>query len=541
MAHNGPVSSSASPDSGASHSPSSSAQGREARAGRVGVARDADRLGGWHTHTADAGLMGTAEPLDPSRPTAPDELARQLTAQEDADGIRGLLARLGLRSRFDRIARFSPARLAVTVFAVIVAGIAALLSLPIATASGTRAPFVDALFTATSAVCVTGLTTVDTASYWSPFGQLVIIVGAAIGGLGIMTLASLLSFAVSRHLGLTQRMLAASENMAGLGDVMSLLRAVAYTAFGVEAVLMAVLLPRFLTLGLDLGHAAWYAFFMALSIFNNAGFVVMPEGLAPYASDWWVGLPIVLGTFLGAIGFPVIRDVVRHRRRPRQLTLHSKLTLTTYTGLSLFSAVAIGAFEWNNPNTYGVLPTGGKILTALINSVNARSSGLSTIAPEHMHESTWLLQDALMFVGGGSASTAGGIKVSTFAVLVLAILAEARGDQDIEAFGRRITLSTVRLSVAVAFIGASIVGVASLLLLQLTDLTLDRILFEVISAFATVGLSTGITPILPHGAKYVIIVLMFIGRVGTMTAASALALRERRRVIRMPAERPLIG
>ncbi len=513
MAHNGSVSSSVSPEFNAHPAPSSSG----------------------------AAMMGTTEPTDPLDPEGPVEIARQLTAQEDATGLRGLLARMGVRSRFDRVARFSPARLAVTVFAIIVAGIAALLSLPIATASGQRAPFVDALFTATSAVCVTGLTTVDTATYWSPFGQLVIVLGAAIGGLGIMTMASLLSFAVSRHLGLTQRMLAASENMAGLGDVISLLRAVAYTAFGVEAVLMLVLLPRFLTLGLDFGHAAWYAFFMALSIFNNAGFVVMPEGLTPYASDWWVGLPIVLGTFLGAIGFPVIRDVVRNRHRPRQLTLHSKLTLTTYTALSAFSAVAIGAFEWNNPNTYGTLSTSGKLLTALVNSVNARSSGLSTIAPEHMHESTWLLQDALMFIGGGSASTAGGIKVSTFAVLVLAILAEARGDQDIEAFGRRITLSTVRLSVAVAFIGASIVGVSSLLLLELTDLTLDRILFEVISAFATVGLSTGITPILPPGAKYVIIGLMFIGRVGTMTAASALALRERRRVIRMPAERPLIG
>ncbi len=513
MAHNGSVSSSVSPEFNARPSPSSSG----------------------------AAMMGTTEPTDPLDPEGPVEIARQLAAQEDATGLRGLLARMGVRSRFDRVARFSPARLAVTVFAIIVAGIAALLSLPIATASGQRAPFVDALFTATSAVCVTGLTTVDTATYWSPFGQLVIVLGAAIGGLGIMTMASLLSFAVSRHLGLTQRMLAASENMAGLGDVISLLRAVAYTAFGVEAVLMLVLLPRFLTLGLDFGHAAWYAFFMALSIFNNAGFVVMPEGLTPYASDWWVGLPIVLGTFLGAIGFPVIRDVVRNRHRPRQLTLHSKLTLTTYTALSAFSAVAIGAFEWNNPNTYGTLSTSGKLLTALVNSVNARSSGLSTIAPEHMHESTWLLQDALMFIGGGSASTAGGIKVSTFAVLVLAILAEARGDQDIEAFGRRITLSTVRLSVAVAFIGASIVGVSSLLLLEMTDLTLDRILFEVISAFATVGLSTGITPILPPGAKYVIIGLMFIGRVGTMTAASALALRERRRVIRMPAERPLIG
>ena len=184
---------------------------------------------------------------------------------------------------------------------------------------------------------------------------------------------------------------------------------------------------------------------------------------------------------------------------------------------------------------------GGKLLTALINGVNARSSGLSTITPEHMREATWFLQDALMFVGGGSASTAGGIKVTTFAILVLAILAEARGDRDIEAFGRRITLSSVRLSVAVAFIGASIIGTATLLMLEMTNLTLDRILFEVVSAFATVGLSTGITPLLPTSAKYVIVVLMFVGRVGTMTAATALAMRERRRVIRMPAERPLIG
>ena len=177
----------------------------------------------------------------------------------------------------------------------------------------------------------------------------------------------------------------------------------------------------------------------------------------------------------------------------------------------------------------------------LLAGVAPRSSGFATVDVGQMREATWLLQDALMFVGGGSASTAGGIKVTTLAVLVLAILAEARGDQDIEAFGRRITPSTVRLSVAVAFIGASIVGTATLALLWLTNLSLDTILFEVISAFATVGLSTGITPLLPTQAKYVVIVLMFVGRVGTMTAASALALRERRRVIRMPEERPMIG
>ena len=456
-------------------------------------------------------------------------------------GLRRLLRHIEPLSQIARAARFYPARLAVTVFAAIIMVVTLLLSLPIATASGKHSGFLDALFTATSAVCVTGLSTVDTATYWSTFGHVVIILAAAVGGLGVMTLASLLSLAVSRHVGLTQRMLAASENQSRLGEVGRLLRAVIYTATGCELFLILILLPRFLSHGLDVGHALWYAFFMALSIFNNAGFVIMPGGLAAYSTDWWIGLPIILGTFMGAVGFPVILDIMGRRRRPRTWSLHTKLTLTTYLALTLASTIAIATFEWNNPLTYGSLPTSGKIMTALVNGVNARSSGLSTIPPEHMHEATWFLQDALMFVGGGSASTAGGIKVTTFAVLLLAILAEARGDQDIEAFGRRITPSTVRLSVAVAFIGSSIIGLATLLLLQMTNLSLGRILFEVISAFATVGLSTGITPSLPDGAKYVIVALMFVGRVGTMTAASALALRERRRVIRMPEASPMIG
>ncbi len=457
-------------------------------------------------------------------------------------GWRAVATRLNPRSYVDRAARTSPARLALIVFATIIAGITSLLCLPIATANGlAAAPFVDALFQATSAVCVTGLTTVETATYWSTFGQATIIMGSAIGGLGVMTLASVLSLAVSRHVGLTQRLLTASETQSSLGDVGSLLRAVIGTSLGVEVLLTAALLPRFLTLGLPLHKAAWYAVFMSLSIFNNAGFVIMPEGLEPHATDWWMCLPIIIGTFLGAVGFPVILDIVRRRHRPRTWSLHTKLTLTTYSTLSLLTAVSVGAFEWNNPHTLGGMPLHGKLLSALVSSVNSRSSGLATAPTSEMHQTTWFLQDILMFIGGGSASTAGGIKVTTFAVLVLAIIAEARGDQDIEAYGRRIGLSTVRLCVSVVIIGATAVGSATLLLLQLTDLDLDHILFETVSAFATVGLSTGVTPTLPDSAKYVLVALMYIGRVGTMTMASALALRERRRVIRMPEGRPMIG
>ncbi|WP_248256500.1 potassium transporter TrkG [Georgenia sp. EYE_87] len=452
------------------------------------------------------------------------------------------------RDWVDHVARNSPARLALMVFASIIAIFTALLSLPAATASGDRAPFADALFTATSAVCVTGLVTVDTASYWSTFGQVVILVGIKIGGLGVMTLASILGLAVSRRIGLTQRMLAASETKTTrLGEVGSLIRAVVVASLVIEAVLTVVLVPRFLTLGEPVGTALWHGLFMALSIFNNAGFVIIDGGLEPFVGDWWFSLPIVVGTFVGAIGFPVILDVARswrrrHRRPPwTRWSLHTKLSLATYGLLALGSFLAFALFEWTNERTLAPLSFDAKILASLVHALNPRSSGLATLDVGEMREATWFLTDALMFVGGGSASTAGGIKVTTFAVLVLAIVAEARGDRDVEAFGRRIGSSTVRLAVSVAFLGSTLVGVATLAILTLTDFQLDVVLFEVISAFATVGLSTGITPDLPDSGKYVLSALMFAGRTGTMTMAAALALRERRRVIRMPNERPVIG
>ncbi|MGC5615235.1 TrkH family potassium uptake protein [Georgenia sp. Z1491] len=446
------------------------------------------------------------------------------------------------RDQVDDLARRSPARMALLVFAAIVVVMTGLLSLPVATTTGTRAPFVDALFTAVSAVCVTGLTTVDTATYWSGFGQAVILVSIKVGGLGVMTLASILGLAVSRRIGLTQRMLTASETgTTGLGEVGSLVRAVVVASVLIELVLAAILVPRFLDLGESVPAALWHGFFMALSIFNNAGFVVLDGGLVPYVGDWWLGLVVVVGTFLGAVGFPVLLDLWRHRRRPGRITLHAKLTLSTFVALLVITLVALVLFEWRNPDTLGALPVADRLVATLVHSITPRSSGLATIDVGQMQQSTLFATDAMMFVGGGSASTAGGIKVTTFAVLVLAIVAEARGDRDIEAFGRRIPTETVRLAVAVAFLGATLVGLSTLVLLSVTDFTLDQVLFEVISAFATCGLSTGITPHLPDSARYVLAALMFAGRIGTITLAAALAIRSRRRVIRMPEERPVIG
>lgn len=442
----------------------------------------------------------------------------------------------------DAAARHSPARLALTVFALVILLFAGLLSLPAATASGERAPLVDALFTATSAVCVTGLVTVDTATYWSGLGQAVIMIGMQVGGLGILTLASLLGLAVSRRLGLAQRIVAASETKASrLGEVGSLLRTVILTSAAIEAVVAAVLFPRFLLDGDGPLRALWHAVFYAVSAFNNGGFVVHPEGMVRWAGDPWMGLPIAAAVFVGSLGFPVVLVVARYWRRPSQWPLHTKLTLATTTVVLLFSIVALAAFEWTNPATLARLGPADRLVTVIFSAVMPRSGGFAMVDVAQMRETSWLLQDILMFVGGGSASTAGGIKVGTLAVLLLATIAEARGDRDVEAFGRRIPAATVRLAVTVLLAGLTIVLVATLALLAVTGLRLDQVLFEVISAFATVGLSTGITSDLPDSGKYILTVLMYVGRTGTVTLAAALALRERQRLIRMPEERPIVG
>lgn len=454
-----------------------------------------------------------------------------------------LMTRLWAGREFvDRAARQYPARLALMVFAIVILVFTALLSLPIATASGTRAPFIDALFTATSAVCVTGLTVVPTGVYWSTFGQAVILIGIKVGGLGVMTLASILGLAVTRRLGLTAKLLTASETKTTkLGEVGSLIRVVIITSTTLELALALFLLPRFLYLNETAGSATWHAVFYAISAFNNAGFVPTADGLVPHAGDWMLLVPIMLGMFIGSLGFPVILNIARQRRKFSRWSLHAKLTVVTSSMLVLIAWVWFLCVEWTNPETLGPLSWGHKLLSSAFLAFMPRSGGFSTVDIEGLHEASWLVTDALMFVGGGSASTAGGIKVSTLAILMLAILAEARGDQDIDSFGRRIPRDSLRQAVAVTFVGATIILVACLLLLEITDLTLDVILFEAISAFATVGLSTGITPDIPVPGQYVLVALMFVGRVGTMTLGAALALRSRRRVIRLPEERPIIG
>lgn len=443
------------------------------------------------------------------------------------------------RDRIDHVARHSPARLALIVFAFIILIITSLLLMPFAKAGPGGASFLEALFTATSAVCVTGLTIVDSATYWTGFGHVVIAVGIQIGGLGVMTLASVLGLAVSRRIGLTQRLLAASETKSKLGDVGGLLKAVIITSLSVELLVALALFPSIMMREETFLGALGHSVFMALSTFNNAGFVIADAGLNGFVGNWAISLPIILGTMAGAIGFPVILNISRNPRSPKRWSLHTKLTLVTYFSIWVIAVVMIGALEWNG--AFGDLTSNERVLASLFQGTTPRSSGLSTVDIGAMSEGTWFVMDILMFIGAGSAGTGGGIKVTTFAVLILAIIAEARGDRDTEAFGKRIPSDVHRLAISATFLGAFLVGIATLAILNLSNQPLSRVLFEVISAFATVGLSTGITAELPSTAQLILVILMYLGRVGTMTFAAALALRSRRRVIRLPEDRPIIG
>lgn len=452
------------------------------------------------------------------------------------------------REWLGEVARRSPARLALLGFATVIIAITILLMLPMASATGTAASAVDALFTATSAVCVTGLTVVDTNQAWSPFGQAVILVGIKVGGLGIMTLASLLTLAVSRRLGLTQRMLAAGETGAsGLGDVRNLLRIIVVVSGIVEVAIAAILFPRLVSAGYGAGEALWHSVFFGISSFNNAGFTSTEGGLIPFISDAWVLLPIAMGVLIGSLGFPVYLAVIRDWRHPRNWPLHTKLTLVTTGILVVFSAALLGIFEWSSARSLGYYSTGDTTLNLFFMSVNQRSGGFSTLEPGALHEHTWLLEDVLMFIGGGSGGTAGGIRVTTLAVLVLAIVAEVRGRRDVEAFGKRIGTEVVRVAVSVFMFGVVIliVGTGTILIQtsELEGFSLDRVAYEAISAYATCGLSSGVSgdPLLPDSAKITLTALMYVGRVGSMTLAAALALNRQRRVIRYPSERPIIG
>ncbi|MFN4116234.1 MAG: TrkH family potassium uptake protein [Inhella sp.] len=436
-----------------------------------------------------------------------------------------------------------PSRIVALLFLLLIATGSLLLMLPAASASGQATPWLTALFTATSAVCVTGLVLVDTGSHWSGFGQVVVMLLFQFGGFGLMTAAALLGLLVNRGLRLRTRMLTQAETRSiGLGDVGSVARVVFFVTMACESVLTRVLALRLhLGHGLPWAEAAWSGLFHAISSFNNAGFSLHGDSLMRYAGDAWLLLPIAVGIIVGGIGFPVLQDLRQRWRDPRHWSLHSKLTLAGSGTLLLLGLLALLAFEWHNPRTLGAMGLGDKLLSALFASVSARTAGFNSVDIAALTPESWALHYLLMFIGGGSAGTAGGVKVTTAAILLLLVIAEIRGRPDSEAFGRRVCAPAQRQAITVLVLGSAMVVLGSVFILRVSHLPTDQVIFEVISAFATVGLSTGITTELPDSGQLMLVLLMYVGRVGTITLATSLALGERRMPWRYPEEHPIVG
>jgi potassium uptake TrkH family protein len=431
----------------------------------------------------------------------------------------------------------------VTCFLVAICAGTALLLLPASTASGRSTGLVDAIFMSTSAVCVTGLSTVDFADHWTGFGQGVLLVLAQLGGLGFMTLASLIAMLVSNRLGLRMTLAATAERSTlALGDVRKVLKGVGLVTVGVEVVVAAVLIVRFRT-GYDYpwDDAVWHGVFHAVSAFNNAGMSLYSDSFNRFATD-----PVITGALMGAIligglGFPVLVDLHLHGRRGwRHLTLHSRLTLAASGVLLLVGWVLIAMVEWGNVTLEGY-DTAEKIWISLFGSVTPRTAGFHTIWPSEMTNEGVLFTMLLVFIGAGSAGTSGGIKAGTFALLALVVRAELRGDPDVVGFERRIPQMVQRQALTVVLLATGVVCISTIGLSWLTDFTLEDVAFESVSAFGTAGLTMGITPELTAPGHMLTALTMLVGRVGPITLGTAMVLRFRSARIRHPEEAPLIG
>ncbi len=441
--------------------------------------------------------------------------------------------------------RVRPTRPLLLAFLGVIAVGTVLLMLPISSTGRGAASFGDAVFTSASAVTVTGLTVVDTATHWTGFGQAVLLALIQLGGLGIMTFTALLVVIIGGRLGMRRRQAAqAEQGVLEPGEVKRVIVGVAILSATIEAILALILFARFLSLDYTAGRAAWDAVFQAVSAFNGAGFSLFTNSLQGFQGDVIVLGTVAVGIVAGGLGVPVWADLTRRRRlglaRPRW-SLHTRLTLLGTAILLVLGIVVVTAFEWTNPGTLGAMPEGERLLNGAFQAITPRSAGLSSVNYADMREETLFFTDFLMLIGGGSVSPAGGIKVTTMLVLVLATAASLRGAADVQFMRRRLPFPAIRQALAVTVIFAGSILVGTLALLIAADVGLNAALFEVTSAFTTTGLSTGITGSLPGVAHGILIVLMVIGRLAPQLLGAALVLRETGTTYRYPEERPIVG
>lgn len=431
-----------------------------------------------------------------------------------------------------------PRWLVLSFLTVIIVG-SLLLQTPWAVQSGSR-NYIDALFVATSAVCVTGLVPVDTGTHWTVFGQIVIMLLIQIGGLGVMSFAAFFAFILGKKIHLSQRLvMQQSINISAVGGVVRVFKYLLTFTFSIEALGALILTLRWIP-EMGWGKALWFGVFHSISAFNNAGIDLFGgfRSLTGYSSDITVNLVISTLIISGGLGFYVWYEIFNYRKT-RAFSLHSKVVLITTAILIVFGTLLLLLGEYNH--ALKGMPLGTKFLTAYFQSVSPRTAGFNTIDLNALFLSSQLLIILLMFIGASPGSTGGGIKTSTFAILWVAIYSQLRGKKDSEIFERRIEYTDILQALTVALLAAAVLVIMTFLVSLTHQGELIRIIFEVASALGTVGLTLGLTPLLSTTAKILIITTMFLGRVGPLTLGFALAYRAKQPEIRYPKGKIMIG
>lgn len=419
-----------------------------------------------------------------------------------------------------------------------------LLALPISSASGEAVPYIDALFTATSATCVTGLVTLTTVTTWSVFGQVVLLILIQIGGLGIITIMSGLMIVLHRKMGLNDRLLIQDAfNLNTLSGLVKFVKKVIAGTFLVEGIgallYMLVFIPRYGLKGI------WISVFNSISAFCNAGIDILSENsLCEYATHPLVNFVTCTLIILGGIGYIVWWDLAQFTktRRRHKLSLHSKIALSTTTILITVGALAFFLFEYNNPLTIGNFSLFDKIQASVFQSVTTRTAGFATIPQQHLTNSSSMVSLLLMFIGGSPVGTAGGIKTVTFAILVASAYATIKNRNEVILFNRTISKESINKAIAVTGMSFAILFLSTVLLAAVTNADALDILYETVSATATVGLTRNLTPLLNFAGKLVIILTMYLGRVGPISLAIAFNLKkENKNIIKNPTEKISVG
>lgn len=438
--------------------------------------------------------------------------------------------------------RLSPAQVLVLGFAAVILVGSLLLTLPVASLSGQATPFIDALFTATSAVCVTGLVVVDTGTHWSIFGQIVILLLIQVGGLGFMTMATLFALMLGKRINLRERLLIQEAlNQLTMEGVVRLVKYILVFTFILEGIAALILAARW---SFDMGwnKALYFGLFHAVSSFNNAGFDLFGDfrSITGYVDDFTVNIVISGMIILGGIGFTVIADVFRNRNW-RMFSLHSKVVLTMSAFLIVGGAVLVFALEYSNPKTLAPLSTSGKILASYFQSVTPRTAGFNSLVISDLRSATQFLLIILMFIGASPGSTGGGIKTSTFMSLMGAVRAMIQGHGDVEVFKRRIPQEIVYRALTITIAALTLVISVTMILAVTEKAEFLTVLFETTSAFGTVGLSMGLTPDLTTIGRLMITATMFAGRVGPLTIAFAVAQRQHKPAFKYAREKIMVG